>query len=48
MTEPRWSDACAEGRLELVNVYNGDVTVIEDLAVLTYATANGHAVGTNS
>ena len=38
LSEPRWSDACAEGRLELVNVYNGDVRVIEDLALLTYAT----------
>jgi hypothetical protein len=36
--EPRWSEACAEGRLELVNIYNGDVRVIEDLALLTYAT----------
>jgi 2,4-dienoyl-CoA reductase-like NADH-dependent reductase (Old Yellow Enzyme family) len=38
LCEPRWSDDVAEGRLELVNVYNGDVTVIEDLALLTYAT----------
>jgi 2,4-dienoyl-CoA reductase-like NADH-dependent reductase (Old Yellow Enzyme family) len=38
LSEPRWSEACAEGRLELVNVYNGDVRVIEDLALLTYAT----------
>jgi hypothetical protein len=38
LAEPRWSDACAEGRLELVNVYNGDVLVIEDVALLTYAT----------
>jgi 2,4-dienoyl-CoA reductase-like NADH-dependent reductase (Old Yellow Enzyme family) len=37
LSEPRWSDACAEGRLEVVNVYNGDVTVIEDVALLTYA-----------
>lgn len=37
LVEPRWSAACAEGQLELVNVYNGDVTVIEDLALLTYA-----------
>lgn len=37
-SEPRWSDACTEGRLEIVNVYNGDVTLIEDLALLTYAT----------
>jgi hypothetical protein len=37
LSEPRWSDSCAEGRLEIVNVYNGDVTVIEDVALLTYA-----------
>ena len=38
LSEPRWGDACAEGRLELVNVYNGDVRTVEDLALLTYAT----------
>jgi 2,4-dienoyl-CoA reductase-like NADH-dependent reductase (Old Yellow Enzyme family) len=38
LSEPRWSDGVAEGRLELVNIYNGDVRVIEDLALLTYAT----------
>jgi hypothetical protein len=38
LAEPRWTDACAEGRLEVVNVYNGDVRVIEDVALLTYAT----------
>ena len=38
LAEPRWTDACAEGRLELVNIYNGDVRVIDDLALLTYAT----------
>jgi len=38
LAEPRWSDACAEGRLEVVNIYNGDVQVIDDLALLTYAT----------
>ena len=38
LSEPRWSDACADGRLELVNVYNGDVRVIDDVALLTYAT----------
>jgi 2,4-dienoyl-CoA reductase-like NADH-dependent reductase (Old Yellow Enzyme family) len=36
--EPRWSEACAEGRLDIVNIYNGDVLVIGDLALLTYAT----------
>ncbi len=38
LAEPRWSDAVAEGRLDLVNIYNGDVRVIDDLALLTYAT----------
>ncbi len=38
LCEPRWSDACAEGQLELVNVYTGDVQVIEEVALLTYAT----------
>jgi 2,4-dienoyl-CoA reductase-like NADH-dependent reductase (Old Yellow Enzyme family) len=38
LSEPRWSDDCAEGRLDIVNVYNGDVRVIDDLALLTYAT----------
>jgi len=38
LSEPRWSDACEDGRLELVNIYNGDVRVIDDLALLTYAT----------
>ncbi|MBT7633437.1 MAG: oxidoreductase, partial [Rhodospirillaceae bacterium] len=37
LSEPRWSDACAEGRLDLVNVYTGEARVIEDLALLTYA-----------
>lgn len=37
LSEPRWSDACADGRLQLVNVYTGDAHVIEDLALLTYA-----------
>jgi dimethylglycine catabolism A len=38
LSEPRWSDACAEGLIEIVNVYNDDVRVIGDLALLTYAT----------
>ena len=38
LAEPRWTDKIAEGRLEIGNVYNGDVRVIEDLALLTYAT----------
>jgi hypothetical protein len=38
LCEPRWSDTCAEGRLDIVNVYNGDVRTIEDVALVTYAT----------
>ena len=38
LVEPRWSDGITEGRLEVVNIYNGDVTVIEELSLLTYAT----------
>jgi len=38
LSEPRWSDTVAEGRLEIVNVYNGDVRVIEDVSLVTYAT----------
>lgn len=38
LCEPRWSDACAEGYLEIVNVYNGDVRTIEDVVLLTYST----------
>jgi 2,4-dienoyl-CoA reductase-like NADH-dependent reductase (Old Yellow Enzyme family) len=38
LSEPRWSDTCADGRLDIVNVYNGDVRIIEDVALLTYAT----------
>ena len=38
LSEPRWSETVAEGRLEVVNVYNHDVSVIEDVALLTYAT----------
>ena len=32
-SEPRWGDRCADGMLELVNIYNGDVQVIESLAL---------------
>ncbi|MEI7710999.1 MAG: FAD-dependent oxidoreductase [Rhodospirillales bacterium] len=38
LAEPCWSDSCAEGRLDIVNVYNGDIQTIEDVALLTYAT----------
>jgi len=36
--EPRWSEACVEGRLDIVNIYNGDVRQIEDVVLLTYST----------
>lgn len=36
--EPHWSDAVSEGALDLVQVYTGVITRIEDLALLTYAT----------
>jgi hypothetical protein len=35
--EPRWSARFEEGTLEYVNVYNGDVGTIEDLAFLAYS-----------
>jgi hypothetical protein len=38
LSEPRWSEACAEGRLDIVNVYNGDARTVEDVALLTYST----------
>ena len=38
LSEPCWDDTCADGRLDLVNIHNGDVRVIDDLAMLTYAT----------
>jgi dimethylglycine catabolism A len=38
LCEPRWSDGTVDGRLEVVNVHNGDVTTIEGVALLTYAT----------
>jgi len=37
LAEPNWSDSVADGRLDLVNIYNGDVKTIDDLAMLTYA-----------
>jgi 2,4-dienoyl-CoA reductase-like NADH-dependent reductase (Old Yellow Enzyme family) len=38
LVEPRWDDGVAEGRLALANVYTGDARIIDDLALLTYAT----------
>lgn len=37
LSEPRWSDGIEEGRLECANVYSGRRTVIEDVAMLAYA-----------
>ena len=37
LSEPRWSDDCTEGQLQIVNVYTGEVTWIGDVALLTYA-----------
>ncbi|HEY1797193.1 MAG TPA: FAD-dependent oxidoreductase [Stellaceae bacterium] len=38
LCEPRWSDECAEGRLDIVNIYNGDVRTLKDVALVTYST----------
>ena len=38
LAEPRWSDGFESGTLEYVNVYNGDVGVINNVAFLAYAT----------
>ena len=35
--EPVWNDTIAEGKLGLMNIYNGDIVTIDDLALLTYA-----------
>jgi hypothetical protein len=35
--EPRWSARFEEGTLEYVNVYNGEVSAIDDVAFLAYA-----------
>ena len=37
LAEPNWNTFVADGRLDLVNIYNGDVKTIDDLAMLTYA-----------
>jgi hypothetical protein len=34
---PRWSSRFEDGVLEYVNVYNGDVSTVEDLAFLAYS-----------
>ena len=36
-SEPVWSNSIADGRLGLVNIFNGDTRTIDDLAMLTYA-----------
>lgn len=38
LSEPRWSETCTLGKLDIVNVYNGDIQVIEDVALLTFST----------
>ena len=38
LSEPRWSASFEEGRLEYVNVYNGDVGSIDDVAFLAWST----------
>lgn len=38
LSEPRWSDACEDGRLEYVNVHSGRIGAIENLAFLAYST----------
>ncbi len=38
LAEPRWSTGFGTGRLEVVNVYNGDVRVISDVSFFAYAT----------
>jgi 2,4-dienoyl-CoA reductase-like NADH-dependent reductase (Old Yellow Enzyme family) len=38
LSQPVWTDAFENGALEYRNVYNGDRTIIEDVALLTYAT----------
>ena len=38
LAEPRWSESFNEGKLEYVDVYNGDVGVIPDVAFFAYST----------
>lgn len=39
LAEPRWSEGFEEaGRLDVVNVYNGDVTVIEEVSFFSWST----------
>ena len=47
LAEPRWSEACADGRLDLVNIYNGDVRTIERCGVadLRHASRAGRCAG---
>ena len=42
--EPRWSEQFEDGRLEIVNVYNGDSRVIDNLAFLAYSTPRAPAL----
>ncbi len=38
LSEPQWNDRCADGQLDIVNVYTGDIRTIDNVALLTYAT----------
>ena len=37
LSEPVWNDDVADGKLALINIYNGNISTIEDLVILTYA-----------
>jgi hypothetical protein len=37
MAEPVWSNSIAEVKLNLINIYNGDIRTIEGLIMLSYA-----------
>ncbi len=37
LSEPVWNDDVADGKLDLINIYNGNISTIEDLVILTYA-----------
>ncbi|MSQ63610.1 MAG: oxidoreductase [Betaproteobacteria bacterium] len=38
LSEPRWSERFEDGSLETVNVYNGDASVIDNVAFLAWST----------
>jgi 2,4-dienoyl-CoA reductase-like NADH-dependent reductase (Old Yellow Enzyme family) len=45
LSEPRWSDTFEQGNLEVVNVYNGDVKLIENVAFLAWSTPRAPEIG---